>query len=189
MTNLTKMNKFVRISHSRRGVFIEKSINRLIVSVTITTLLFFISIPLWNYSVAKRSAILASSYGDLAISVNIGTFDSLVAIEDYRAFDYIKPTTISFRNRNGFKKEFDLLLLVSKDSTIDYKDLKVSIGEKIYHVKSLEMLEDSDNYYFIINSYSLEAYSEDSLEARIWLDENIQGNINEKTLTTNFTTR
>lgn len=167
----------------------ERSINRLIISVVITTLLFFISIPLWNYSVAKRSAILASSYGDLAISINIGNFDPLVAIEDYRAFDYIKPTPISFRNRNSFKKDFELLLLVSKDSTIDYKDLKIAIGEKIYHVKSLEMLEDNDNYYFIINNYSLDAYSEDSIEARIWLDENTQGNITEKTLTTNFITR
>lgn len=167
----------------------ERSINRLIISVTITTLLFFISIPLWNYSVAKRSAILASSYGDLAISVNIGTFDPLVAIEDYRAFDYIQPTKISFRNRNGFQKKFDLLLLVSKDSTVDYKDIKLAIGEKIYHVKSLEMLEDEDNYYFIINNYSLEAYSEDSIEARIWLDENTHAPLSNKSLTTNFITR
>ena len=167
----------------------ERSINRLIISVTITTLLFFISIPLWNYSVAKRSAILASSYGDLAISVNIGSFAPLVAIEDYRAFDYIKSTPISFRNRNGFKKDFELLLLVSKDSTIDYKYIKLAIGEKIYHVKSLEMLEDDDNYYFVINNYSLEAYSEDSIEVRIWIDENIQGSISDKSLTTNFITR
>lgn len=167
----------------------EHSINRLILSVTITTLLFFISIPLWNYSVAKRSAILASEYGDLAISVNMESFDQLVAIEDYRAFEYIRPTKISFRNRNGFKKDFELLLLVSKDSTISYQDLKVSIGEKIYNIKSVEMLEDSENYYFILNNYSLEAYSEDSINVRIWLDENIQVSPSDKSLTTNFITR
>lgn len=167
----------------------EKSINRLIMSVFITTLLFFISIPLWNYSVAKRSAILANEYGDLAISVNMGYFDQLVAIEDYRAFEYIKPTEVSFRNRNGFKKDFELLLLVSKDSTISYEDLKVAIGEKIYNIKSVEMLEDNDNYYFILNKYSLDAYSEDSIEVRIWLDENIKVSPNDKSLTTNFITR
>lgn len=167
----------------------EKSINRLILSVVITTLLFFISIPLWNYSVAKRSAILANEYGDLAISVNMGIFDQLVAIEDYRAFDYIKPREISFRNRNGFKKDFELLLLVSKESTISYEDLKVAIGEKIYNIKSVEMLEDDDNYYFIIDNFSLDAYSEDSIEVRLWLDEDIKVSPNDKSLTTNFITR
>ncbi len=167
----------------------EKSINRLILSVAITTLLFFISIPLWNYSVAKRSAILASGYGDLAISINMGVFDQLVAIEDYRAFDYIKPTKISFRNRNGFKKDFELLLLVSKDSTINYKDLKVALGKEIYNLKDVEMLEDSENYYFVLNNYSLDAYSEDSIDVRIWLDENIKVSPIDKSLSTNFITR
>lgn len=166
----------------------ESSINRLILSVVITTLLFFISIPLWNYSEAKRGAILASEYGDLAISVSMESFDQLVAIEDYRAFDYINPTKISFRNRNGYKKNFELLLLVSKDSTISYKDLKLAIGEKIYNVKSLEMSEDNNNYYFTLNNYTLDAYSENSIMVRIWLDEDIE-TPSGKSLTTNFITR
>ena len=167
----------------------EKNIIKLVLSVVITTLLFFISIPLWNFSVAKRSAIFASQYGDLAISLNMETFDPLVVIEDYRAFDYINPTKISFRNKNSFKKNFELLLVVSKDSTVSYKDLKVSIGDKIYNVKSLETFEDSDNHYFILNKYSLDAYSEDSIMVRIWLDEDIENLPTDRSLTMNFTTR
>lgn len=166
----------------------EKDIKKLIISVILTTALFFISIPLWNYSSHHKGVILASGYGDLAISIDIGDFKTLVAIEDERALEYIEPTSISFRNRNSYAKEYDILFLVSKNSTINYKDIKVSLDGNIYALNKIEVMEDDTNYYFLLKKDGLDAYSQKNVDARIWLDEDTKITDN-MSLTSNFITR
>lgn len=167
----------------------DTSVKKIVLSVIITTILVLISVPLWNYSSGRKGAILASSYEDLSISVEIGRFDSLNIIEDERAFDNITPTEISLRNRNDVEKEFELLFLIDKKSTIPYEYIKVSINNTIYNVKDLNMIEDNDNYYFILEELELDAYSQDVKLARIWLSEEMDNVDDEAILSTNFITR
>ncbi len=167
----------------------EKKINRLMISVLITVILVLISIPLWNYSSGRKGSVLASSYGDLSITVSIGVFPELIVIEDERAFDYIDETPVTFRNPNDKSKKFEIYYLYDKKSTIDYKDVVISLNGKIHHLKDLEMLEDNDNYYFKLSNLSLGAYSDKTYHVRIWLDENIIDLDENKILISNFIAR
>lgn len=167
----------------------DKSIKSLILSVVLTIIIVAISVPLWNYNGMKKGALLANNYGDLEISVNIGKFADLIVIEENRAFDNITPTIISLRNQNDTKRQFEVLFLVNKKSTISYKDLYVSLGDNIYDLNKVVMLEDSENYYFVLESHSLDAYKEEELETRIWIDDDIEKLSDDSSLTTNFITR
>lgn len=164
----------------------DNKINRLVISVIVTVMLVFISVPLWNLTSKTRSDMLANSYGDLSITVNIGTFPELVVIEDDRAIEYLNDTPVIFRNPNDKSKKFKMHYLVDKKSTIDYKDIVVSINDNIYHIKDLEKIEDNDNYYFLLSESSLGAYSDKTYHVRIWLDENTSSVSEDMILISNF---
>lgn len=174
---------------AKEGFCMEKKIKRLILSVLITVILVLISVPLWNYSSGRKGSMLASSYGDLSITINIGTFPDLIVIEDDRALEYIDETPVILRNPNDTTKKFDMYYLLDKNSSIDYKDIVLSLDKNIYHLKDLEFIEDNDNYYFKINTMSLGAYSDKTFKVRIWLDENISHLDEDMVLISNFITR
>lgn len=167
----------------------DKSVKKLIASVIITTILVIVSVPLWNYSSGRKGSILANSFGDLRIAVEIGKFEPLIMVEDERAMELIAPTDINLRNRNDETKKYELLLLVDKKSTISYEYLRVSLDKEIYNINELEMFEDNDNYYFLLVEEKLEAYSSTTKQARIWLDEDTKNLTETAFLTANFITR
>lgn len=167
----------------------EKSVSRIVVSIIITLILVVISIPLWNYSSGKKGALLVDSYEDLSIAVTIGEFKELLIVEDNRALDLIDTTKLSLRNRNDFSKDCELLMLVNKDSTIDYSYVRVAVEDKIFKLKDLDMYEDNDNYYFVIGNYDIDAYSNIEVNVRIWLGEDIGVVLDKDSLITNFITK
>lgn len=167
----------------------DKRVRKILLSIIITFILVFASIPLWEYSSGKKGAILAQSYNELSIAVEIGEFQELLIIEDERAFEYIASTPISLRNKNDKTKECELLMLIDKKSTIDYNNLKISIDDTIYKLTDLNKIEDNENYYFIIGKYNIEAYKNEKVNIRLWLSEETTGVSANSTLTTNFIAR
>lgn len=167
----------------------DKRVRKILFSIIITFILVFTSIPLWEYSSGKKGAILAQSYNELSIAVEIGEFQELLIIEDERAFEYVASTPISLRNKNDETKDCELLMLIDKKSTIDYKNIKISIDDTIYKLPDLNKIEDNENYYFIIGKYSIEAYKNEKVNIRLWLSEETTGITPESTLTTNFIAR
>ena len=85
----------------------------------------------------------------------MGKLPSLIIIEDERAFAHVEQTEISLRNRNDNQKDCELLLLIDKTSTLDYKFLRVSIDDKVIKLSDLETIEDQDNYYFILDNKNI----------------------------------
>ena len=167
----------------------DKRVRRLLLSIIITFILVFTSIPLWEYAGGKKGAILAQSNNELSITMEIGEFKELLIIEDNRAPQYIKPTDISLRNKNDSLKECELLMLVDKKSTINYKYIRISIDDVVYKLTDLTAIEDNENYYFILNKYSIRPYSNQTVEVKLWIGEEIGTVSQEATLITNFITR
>ena len=167
----------------------DKNVVKISTSIIITLILVMVSIPLWNYSSGKQNSILADSSEALNISVIVGDFPKMLIIEDERAFDNIEPTTISLRNRNSFNKDCALLMLVSKESTLNYKNIKIAIEDKTYNLKDLIAEEDKENYYFYLNKYKIEKYSNIEIRVRMWLDENTKLPSGTPKLITNFVTK
>lgn len=167
----------------------DKSVKRLAISIVLTFILVIASIPLWNYSSGKKGAILAESYKDLSIAVDIGEFSQLLIIEDDRALQYVTPADISLRNKNSYEKECELLMLIDKSSTIDYKFIRVAVDKNIYKLTDLEKFEDNSNYYFVLGKYKIDKYSAIKENVRIWLGEEIGIIDQDSSITTNFITR
>lgn len=167
----------------------DKNISRLSITIIITMILVIVSIPLWNYSSGKRGSLIADSYDNLSVSVVTGEFKQLLVIEDNRALDIIEPTKLSLRNRNSFTKKCELLMLIDKDSTIDYNHIRIAVENKISHLKDLNMYEDNDNYYFVIGEYTLKKYTNMDIYVRIWIGEEIGELGNTNQLITNFITK
>lgn len=149
----------------------KKNVRNLVFSVLITIVLVLISIPLWEMSSGERVLdVLASASDELSITVNAGTFPSLIIIEDDRAFDNIEATPVLFRNPNDKAKKFAIYYLYDKKSTIDYNNIVLGIENEIYHIKDLDVIEEDDYYYFKIKDSSLGAYTDKSYNIRLWLD-------------------
>lgn len=167
----------------------DKSIKRLTISIVLTFILVLASIPLWSYSSGKKGALLAESYKDLSIAVDIGEFSQLLIIEDDRALQYVSPTDISLRNKNSYEKEFELLMLIDKTSTIDYKFIRLAIDDNLYKLTDLERFEDNNNYYFVVGKYKIDKYSTMTVNVRLWLGEEIGVIDQSSSITANFITR
>lgn len=166
----------------------DNTVKRLVINVTLTLLVVLISIPLWSYS-SEKNGIVDSYYKDLDIKVHIGDFDSLMMIENDRALAYINPTEISFRNQNNHEKDFSIILVITKSSTIDYRYLNMAIDNEIKSLKDLDMQEDSENYYFKLKEENLLPYSEKTMNFRIWLNEDYSLQLDNQLLITNIITR
>lgn len=166
----------------------DKNVKKLVKSVILTTFLVLISIPIWESAQNKSNSLLA--FNDVRnISVSIGDFETLTMIEDERALENIIPTNIALRNQNSFAKEYDLIFLINKNSTVDYNYVRVSIDDNIYKLNEMNKTEDEVNYYFNLEKRELNKYTTEEVNARIWLDGNFNLENNNLSLTSNFIAR
>lgn len=166
----------------------DKNIRYIIASVIVTVAIVLISLPLWINN-NDRDELIARGYEDLPIAVSIEEFSPLVIIEDSRAFANIEPTKVTYRNRNGFAKDAEIVLLYDKTSTIPYQYLKVSLGEEIITLRDVNYEEDADNYYFSLTKKNIAAYSDEVFMVRLWLNENIVDVDEDDVIITNFIAR
>lgn len=170
-------------------VVMKNEVKRLVISVIITAALALGSIPVWNIANSSNGLSLASLYTNMDMSVSIGKFQSLIIIEDDRAIDYIKATPIQIRNQNSVGKDYNLYFFVDKSTTIDKNLLRVSIGNQIYKLNEMNYTETNSGYYFLVYSNSLDKYTDEELEARIWLTSGAESLDEDAKLVTNFVTK
>lgn len=164
----------------------KKEIRRIIISIIFAVSLILISYPLWRYASGEKIGVLANSYGELPISISIGTFEPLVIVDDEMSSMVINDTDIAIKNRNGYKKSSKIYMVVEKVSTIPYEYLRLAIDKEIYHLNEIELEEDENNYYFYLKDLEIDAYEELNLKARIWLSQETNGVDPSATLVTNF---
>lgn len=167
----------------------QKSTRRIVVSLVCAISLILISYPIWRYASGSKVGILANSYGELPLNIDMGTFEPLVIVDDSMSGTVINDTDISIKNRNGFDKKTNLYIIVEKISTIPYQFIRVAIDDEIYRLNEIEVEEDEKNYYFYLNEIEIKAYEDKILKARIWLSQDTDGVDPSATLVTNFVTK
>ncbi len=167
----------------------KKDIRKIIISLVFAVSLILISYPIWRFASGEKIGILANSYGELPLNINIGTFEPLVIVDDEMSNTVINDTDISIKNRNGFNKKAKLYMVVEKTSTIPYQYLRLAINNEIYRLNEIAIEEDENGYYFYLSEIEIEAYKEENLKARIWLSQETDGVSPEATLVTNFITK
>ena len=87
------------------------------------------------------------------------------------------------------KKEYNLYFYVDKSTTIDRNFLRVSIGNDIYKLKEMDCTETNDGYYYLVHESTIEAYTNEDLEARIWLTQEGASLGDDAKLVTNFVSK
>lgn len=170
-------------------VDMRNEVKKLVVSVVVTALVVLLSIPLWNYANTNNGLSLASLYTNLSMSVKVGRFPSLLVIEDEKAIENIQATKVQVRNQNSMKKEYNLYFYIDKSTTIDRNFLRVSIGNDIYKLKEMDCTETNDGYYYLVHESTIEAYTNEDLEARIWLTQEGASLGDDAKLVTNFVSK
>lgn len=158
----------------------------LIIRISIIIVLFIASIPIWFDKNNSLGLAMSNNYYNMDIFVEVDYFKSLIVIDDDRALACIEPTRVSLRNKNNFDKDVKLMFLISKSSTVDYQYIRVSLDDKIYDLCDLEMREDGDNYYFILESFTLNKYTTKDYQARIWINPSAGYLPSNTSITTNF---
>ncbi len=148
-----------------------------------------ISSPLFNLARGRRIGLLANYYHEQPIEIIKGDFSSLRIIDDISALNVVEPTDIVLINKNGFDKTFDLVFTISKDSTIDYNNLVISLDNDINHLSDMMIDYDENYYYFNMGTKVVAAYSEDTYSFRMWMKEDASNLRNNSSLTINFITK
>lgn len=167
----------------------KKGVKYIVFSLVIAISAIIVSIPFWNFANNSRIGFFNEGYMNLPIVTRIGKFPSLVIADTESALNMLEPTEIVLKNRNGYKQDNRLYLLVEKKSTIPTKFIRVSVNNDIYNMDELTLEEDTENYYFYLTNVKTEAYEEVKLTARIWLSDKTEGIESDCTLVTNFVVR
>lgn len=167
----------------------QKNVRKTIISLIFAISLILISYPIWRFASGAKVGILANSYGELPLNIDIGSFESLVIVDDEMSGTVINDTDIFIKNRNGYTKKNDLYIVVEKISTIPYQFIRVAIDDEVYRLNEIEVEEDENNYYFYLKEVEIKAYEDLDLKARIWLSQETDGVDPTAILVTNFITK
>lgn len=167
----------------------KRSVKYIVFSLIIAISTIIVTIPFWNFANNTRIGFFNEGYMNLPIITRVGKFPSLVIADDEAAFQMLDTTAITLKNRNGYKQDNKLYLLVEKKSTVPTKYIRVSINDTIYNISEVSFEEDIENYYFYLTNVETDAYEEAIVSARIWLSDETEGIESDSTLVTNFVIR
>lgn len=167
----------------------DKSVRKIVISLVFAISIILVSYPIWRFASGEKVGILANSYGELPLSIDVGSFEPLVIVDDEMSKTVINDTDIFIKNRNGFDKKENLYILVEKVSTIPYQFIRVAIDDEVYSLDKLAVEEDENSYYFFLKEVEVKAYEETNLKTRIWLSQETNGVDPSATLVTNFITK
>lgn len=167
----------------------QKGTRKIVISLVCAISFVLISLPIWWFASGEKVGILANSYGELPLNIDIGTFEPLVIVDDEMSNTVINDTDILIKNKNGFDKKTKLYILIEKVSTIPYQFIRVAIDNEVYRLNEIEVEEDENNYYFYLKEVEIKAYKDLNLKARIWLSQETDGVDPSAILVTNFITK
>ena len=128
---------------------------------------FIIFLSIWNNSPSKAGANIAASFKDMQVALSFDGFDRLTTMEDNN-YEVLQPKTVTLRNGTQNEKDYKLVYVYSKTSTVNYKDIKLSLDNHIYALSDMKYTEDNNYYYFVLDVDSLDAYTSKDYDARIW---------------------
>lgn len=104
------------------------------------------------------------------LSVNNPLNYVMYPMKNSDALTKVSDTTLTVNNESLTKENYSLLLVVSKNSSLDYNCLNIAIDNQIYALNTLPQKEDNNSFYFILASDSIVG-SQKEYKIKIWMDE------------------
>ena len=76
-------------------------------------------------------------------------------MQDEVALKTLSPCYLTVENATNTKEEYALVLIIDKKSSLDYRYLNISVGEKVFTLMDLEQREDEEEILFILSRDAL----------------------------------
>ncbi len=166
----------------------DENLRPLIINIILTLLLVFVSIPLWNSSGSEKILRVATTFDNLDIAMTIKNFQDIGIIYEKDEWSELEPTEIYLRNQNSYAKSCDLIMKISKDSTLDYENIYIAIDNKVYHLSELKVNENQKNCYYRLSTLDFSSYTDRRVFLRLWLEGNPNSDIDDLKLLADFIT-
>lgn len=170
---------------------IKKNINLAIIK-KITEIIFvisfiFVSLPLWS-KLDKGVSKIADGYDGISYTkldmINNINYEMFPMSNDY-ALKNVEATILTVSNDTFTPENYELVLVLDKKSTLDFKLLKIAINDNIYSLKNLEMFEEDHNFIFNIASGNIMGETK-VYNVKFWIDENATDEVQGKNLELSF---
>ena len=160
-----------------------KRINRLKVSlykdILFTIFLVIISIPIWlSFDVKTlKEAKKYENYNYINYEFLNNPTYTLASVSDDYALRNIETQDIIVYNYTKADADYSLVLKIDKQSTVVIDNIRLNVNYNINYLKDFKSYEDSNYYYFIIDSDHIQG---DSLKyvLSMWNDEDKEQNTN-----------
>ena len=149
-----------------------KRVNKLRISlykdIFMTLLLVLVSIPIWlSFDVSD----IPKEDNHIRYSVLNNPQYMLDSVSDEYALRNIETQDIIVSNYTNNDIGYSLVLKIDKKSTIQIEDIKLNVNYSISYLRDFISYEDTDYYYFIIDSDHIQGDSQTYILS-MWNDEN-----------------
>lgn len=144
----------------------------------------FLSIPLWqSFNLDEYETVAMQydnmSYTDFEIS-DLSDY-TLYQTSDDLAIKHLKTININMNNNSNTKENYNLWMIVDKDSTLDYNYLKINYNNEISYLNEHKTIEDEKYFYILLDEGSIIANNINT-ELQIWIDSGTKEDITNKYL-------
>jgi len=167
---------------------IEKVIHWKILEISIMISVIILSYPLWQQLDINDYMATAAFYNEAKFTyVKVENYPQgpMFPINNQEAIKNLKRTTLKVINDTKTKEDYTLLLRIEKTSTLDFHCLNVIINDQVNSLEQLLLMDDLENYYFVLASDSLIGNQKDYAFA-MWMDENTGNEMQGKMLNYSF---
>ena len=171
---------------------ITKDINKIIVRKIVEIVFVFAFVlyagHLWNSENTQEFLTTIATFSNanyVDFSVDNSMNYVMFPMTDEQATKSINPCIIHVNNGTYTLQDYTLVLKIDKTSTMDYHYLNISINGTIYHLNTLETIEDDNEFIFILDKNNIVAETKD-YAIQLWLSSIAGNEMQGKNLTMNF---
>lgn len=157
-------------------------IRNTIIEIVVVIAIVFMTIPIWqSFDLSDYETIAANYSYKVNTKLELSDLSDYVLyqVNDELATTNIKPINIKLINNTSVSERYNLYLMVSKESTLDYNVIKVKYLNEIKYLSDLEMIEDELNYYFSLSEGQIESGVIEN-DLLLWIDSSKDADINNK---------
>jgi hypothetical protein len=72
------------------------------------------------------------------------------------------------RNTSNQRKDYKLYYTIAKTSTLPFNTLKLAFYDEVIDLSKVDYIEDDTYYYLLVKEGSIDAYSNEFIDVRIW---------------------
>lgn len=167
---------------------INKMIRNTIIEIVVVIAIVFLTIPIWqSFDLSAYETIAANYNYKLNTELEISDLSDYVLyqVSDELAITNIKPINIKLTNNTSISENYSLCLMVSKESTLDYRVIKVKYLNDIKNLSDYQMIEDEEYYYFSLSDGQIGSNVIEN-ELLLWIDSSKDADIDNKSFNFNI---